>query len=141
MNLSGKMFRLVGAVLIAIPLVSILISVAGAVPIFSRKYQTSCSTCHYAFPQLNAFGKAFLNNGWRYPGGDANFRKEEPVSLGSEAYKQVWPNAIWPSDIPGAAPLMARLNENPNVQQLVEKRESGMPGFIAATKIRLARRG
>jgi hypothetical protein len=32
-------------------------------------------------------------------------RKDDPVSLGSEAYKQVWPNAIWPSDIPGTSPL------------------------------------
>jgi hypothetical protein len=31
--------------------------------------------------------------------------KEEPVSLGSEAYKKVWPDAIWPSDIPGTSPL------------------------------------
>ncbi len=102
---SGRMRHLVWAVVIAAPLVSLLSSVAGAIPVFSRKYQTSCSTCHYAFPQLNAFGKAFQNNGWRYPGGDANFRKDETVSLGSEAYKQVWPNAIWPSDIPGSAPL------------------------------------
>jgi hypothetical protein len=105
MELSRMTRRLAVTVLVAIPLVSLLINVAGAVPIFSRKYQTSCSTCHYAFPQLNAFGKAFLNNGWRYPGGDANARKEEPVSLGSEAYKQVWPNAIWPSDVPGTSPF------------------------------------
>lgn len=97
--------RLAAALLIAIPVVTFLVSVARAVPVFSRKYHTSCSTCHYAFPQLNAFGKAFKNNGWRYPGGDENFRKEDPVSLGSEAYKQVWPNSIWPSDIPGTSPL------------------------------------
>jgi hypothetical protein len=82
-----------------------LADVASAIPAFSRKYKTSCSTCHYAFPQLNAFGKAFRNNGYRYPGGDENYRKEEPVSLGSEAYKRVFPNAIWPSDIPGSVPL------------------------------------
>jgi len=105
MKLSGRMRHLLGAALVAMPLVALITSIAGAVPIFSRKYQTSCSTCHYAFPQLNAFGKAFQNNGWRYPGGDANFRKDEPTSLGSEAYKQVWPNAIWPSDIPGGAPV------------------------------------
>ena len=105
MEQSRTMRRLGVTVLVAIPLVSLLISVARAVPIFSRKYKTSCSTCHYAFPQLNAFGKAFQNNGWRYPGGDANARKEEPTSLGSEAYKQVWPDAIWPSDIPGFSPF------------------------------------
>ncbi|OGU76319.1 MAG: hypothetical protein A2V93_06215 [Ignavibacteria bacterium RBG_16_34_14] len=77
------------------------------IPSFSRKYQTSCSTCHYAFPMLNAFGEAFRNNGYRYPGGDENYRKEEPVSLGSEGYKRVWPDAIWPADIPGTSPLSA----------------------------------
>jgi hypothetical protein len=97
---------MVGAVLFALPLVPVLVDVAGAVPVFSRKYQTSCSTCHYAFPQLNAFGKAFQANGWRYPAGtDPEMRKDEPVSLGSEAYKQVWPNSIWPSDIPGTGPF------------------------------------
>ncbi len=82
---------------------------ARAIPVFSRKYGTSCSTCHYAFPQLNAFGMAFQNNGYRYPEGDADLRKDNPTSLGSEAYKQVWPNAIWPSDIPGSAPIAIRV--------------------------------
>lgn len=92
-------------VLLVVPLLAGVVDIATAIPVFSRKYQTSCSTCHYAFPQLNAFGKAFRNNGYRYPGGDENFRKQEPVSLGSEAYKRVFPDAIWPSDIPGAVPL------------------------------------
>jgi len=78
---------------------------AKAIPAFSRKYKTSCSTCHYAFPMLNGFGKAYLNNGYRYPGGDAPFIKEEPVSLGSESYKRVWPNAVWPADMPGTSPF------------------------------------
>ncbi|PJA98478.1 MAG: hypothetical protein CO128_07115 [Ignavibacteriales bacterium CG_4_9_14_3_um_filter_30_11] len=77
-----------------------------AIPAFARKYNTSCSTCHYAYPKLNAFGKAFKNNGYRYPAGqDAEMTKEEPVSLGSEGYKKVWPDAIWPSDIPGTVPV------------------------------------
>ncbi len=77
-----------------------------AIPSFARKYKTSCTTCHYAFPKLNSFGKAFKNNGYRYPAGqDFEMTKEEAVSLGAEAYKKVWPNAIWPSDIPGTAPI------------------------------------
>lgn len=100
-----KKRRLALTVSLLVPLSIGLASVVNAIPSFSRKYQTSCSTCHYAYPQLNAFGKAFRNNGYRYPGGDENFRKEEPVSLGSESYKQVWPDAIWPSDIPGTSPL------------------------------------
>lgn len=76
-----------------------------AVPTFARKYQTSCSTCHYAFPRLNSFGRAFRNNGFRYPGDDKELVKEEPVSLGAESQKKVFPNAIWPADIPGVAPI------------------------------------
>ena len=79
---------------------------AMAIPAWARKYRTSCSTCHYAFPKLNAFGKAFKNNGYRYPEGqDPEMRKEEPVSLGSESYKRVWPDAIWPTDIAGVPPV------------------------------------
>ena len=76
-----------------------------AIPSFARKYQTSCSTCHYAFPRLNKFGRAFLNNGLRYPGDDKDYSKDEAVSLGSDAQKKVFPNAIWPSDIPGQPPI------------------------------------
>ncbi len=79
---------------------------ADAFPVFARKYKTSCITCHYAFPKLNAFGKAFKNNGFRYPAGtDKQMTKEEPVSMGSEAYRKVFPNAIWPTDIPGTSPI------------------------------------
>ncbi len=83
-----------------------MVDVGYGIPAFSRKYKTSCSTCHYAAPMLNGFGKAFKNNGYRYPAGtDPEMTKEEPVSLGSEAYKKVWPDAIWPSDIPGTSPF------------------------------------
>lgn len=79
---------------------------ANAFPSFARKYKTSCSTCHYAYPKLNAFGKAFKHNGFRYPAGaDAEMTKEEPVSLGSDAYKKVFPDAIWPTDIAGTSPV------------------------------------
>lgn len=84
---------------------TLLMKESYSIPAFSRKYKTSCSTCHYVFPKLNAFGKAFKNNGYRYPVDDKGFVKEEPVSLGSEGYKKVWPDAIWPADIPGTSPL------------------------------------
>ncbi len=82
---------------------------ANAIPAFARKYKTSCSTCHYAFPRLNGFGKAFNNNGFRYPEGqDPEMTKDTPVSLGSEAYKRVWPDAIWPTDMAGVPPVSFR---------------------------------
>ncbi len=37
---------------------------AFAIPAFARKYQTSCSTCHNDFPELNDFGEAFKKNGF-----------------------------------------------------------------------------
>lgn len=79
-----------------------------AVPTFARKYKTSCSTCHYAFGRLNKFGRAFRNNGLRYPGDDKDFAKQETVSLGSESYKKVFPDAIWPADLSGIPPISFR---------------------------------
>ena len=81
---------------------------AHAVPTFSRKYHTSCTTCHVGFPKINAFGEAFKNNGYRLPD-DEVFVKEPPVWLGSESYEKVWPDAIWPSNIPGSVPISLRI--------------------------------
>jgi len=86
---------------------------ASAIPAFARKYHTACSTCHIAFPARNGFGEAFRNNGYRFPdGADEEMVKEEPIQLGSDAYKKQFPNAIWPSDIPNMPSLgfLARLN-------------------------------
>ena len=76
---------------------------ASAIPAFARKYQTSCSTCHIVFPVLNSFGKAFKASGYRIPMGEEAFTKDKPVSLGAPAWKQVWPESLWPSDIPGSS--------------------------------------
>jgi hypothetical protein len=78
---------------------------AGAVPVFSRKYQTSCTTCHTIFPKLNPFGQAFRLNGYRMPKETEEQVKQTPVSLGSESYKKIWPKMVSPSDLPGFAPF------------------------------------
>ena len=78
---------------------------AWAIPAFARKYQTSCQTCHIAYPKLNPFGNAFRLRGYRMPGETEDLVKEMPVPLGVDAYKRVWPDAVWPSDIPGTVPL------------------------------------
>lgn len=79
---------------------------SSAIPAFSRKYQTSCATCHVAFPKLTAFGEAFRRNGYQFPdGGDAAATKEQPTSLGAEGNKRAFPDAIWPSTIPGSVPI------------------------------------
>jgi len=77
-----------------------------AIPAFSRKYKTSCATCHIAFPKLTPFGESFRRNGYQFPdGGDAAATKEEPVSMGAEGNKRAFPDAIWPSTIPGSVPI------------------------------------
>lgn len=76
---------------------------ANAIPAFARIHQTSCQTCHVGFPKLNPFGEAFRLNGYRMPG--EMQPEEKPQSLGADAYKKMWPKAIWPSDIPAHIPL------------------------------------
>jgi hypothetical protein len=78
---------------------------ASAVPAFSRKYQTSCQTCHAIFPKLNPHGEAFRLNGYRMPAEMAEMIKQQPVSLGAEAYERIWPEMVWPSDLPGNVPF------------------------------------
>ena len=78
---------------------------AHAIPAFARKYQTSCQTCHIAFPKLNPFGEAFRLRGYRMPAETEDLIKEKPVALGAPAYKRVWPQAVWPSDVPGTVPV------------------------------------
>jgi hypothetical protein len=78
---------------------------AQAIPVLARKYSTSCATCHAPFPRLNATGEAIRLNGYKMPEGDEVYVKIEPVSMGAEAYKKVFPEAIWPSDIPYLPPI------------------------------------
>jgi hypothetical protein len=39
-----------------------------SLPLFARQQHVPCTTCHMAFPRLNAFGMAFKQNGYRMPG-------------------------------------------------------------------------
>lgn len=52
---------------------------ASAVPIFAERYDLSCSTCHTAVPDLNAFGNAFRRNGFVLP--KAPRHKSFPLAL------------------------------------------------------------
>ncbi|NTU58683.1 MAG: porin [Chlorobiaceae bacterium] len=79
---------------------------ASAIPVFARKYQTSCYTCHSGFPTRNAFGEAFRNNGYRWPGGeDEDKSKQEQLKLGADGWKKTFPETPWPGEIPGYAPV------------------------------------
>src|SRR5512146_1350350 len=54
---------------------------ARAIPAFARKYETSCMTCHTVYPKLTPFGEAFRRNGFRFPGTDSDYWKQETVAL------------------------------------------------------------
>ena len=86
-----------GALLFSVP-------EAHGVPTFARRYSTSCATCHQAYPRLNGIGDSFRLMGYRFPD-DERYRKAQPVELGDEAYKRLWPKALWPSHIPSSSPI------------------------------------
>lgn len=103
----GMLFGTIGIVFLLV--LAAIPDRADAVPAFARKYKTACITCHATFPRLTALGEAIRLNGYKMPGGDELYVKDQPVSMGAEAYKQVFPNAVWPSDIPGMPPLSIRI--------------------------------
>ncbi|HET7041066.1 MAG TPA: hypothetical protein VFI13_03570 [Gemmatimonadales bacterium] len=55
---------------------------SAAIPAFARKYDLSCSACHTAWPELNAFGQRFKDRGYQ---------------LGNDRDSPIWVN---PSYIP-----------------------------------------
>jgi len=79
------------------------------IPAFARKYRTTCSTCHTAAPKLNVLGEAFRLNGYRFPENDELLRRDRPVPLGAEPWKDLWPRSIWPGELPGSIPLALRI--------------------------------
>ena len=83
---------------------------ASAIPAFARKYGTSCLTCHTVYPKLTPFGEAFRRNGYRFPGFDVDQIKQEQVALGQEAYKQTFPNSVWPGFIMNSVPIAVGFN-------------------------------
>jgi hypothetical protein len=126
----------VASILIVFSLASLLVMVprGQAIPAFSRKYQTSCTTCHSNFPELNDFGLAFKKNGFKFPKDDELFVKDAPVLLGSKAQKEAFPEAVYPGEIPGSVPIAFRyegnLNWNAKQPQAVQT-----TGFVPRTDL------
>ncbi len=79
------------------------------IPAFARQYRTACSTCHTAAPKLNVLGEAFRLNGYRMPENAVLLRRDDPVPLGAEEWKEEWPRGIWPGELPGTAPVALRI--------------------------------
>lgn len=96
----------------ALPLILLLLPAsAAAIPAFARRYETSCQTCHVAYPRLTPFGEAFRRNAYRFPsGGDATMQKREPLPLGTDAQKDRFPDAVWPGELPVELPLSLLLD-------------------------------
>ena len=57
---------------------------AHAIPAFARKYGTSCQTCHTVYPKLTPFGEAFRRNGFRFPGVDSDYVKQDTITLAAK---------------------------------------------------------
>jgi hypothetical protein len=83
---------------------------AAAIPAFARKYGTSCLTCHTVYPKLTPFGEAFRRNGYRFPGIDSDYVKQETVPLGQEANKKTFPRSVWPATLPTSLPVAIGFN-------------------------------
>ena len=101
---TSKIWIGIGTFFTLMLLLALLASTGRAVPYFSRKYRTSCVTCHEAFPRRNAVGEGFRMRGYRFVDDDV-YRKDEPVEMGDAAYKRLWPKSVWPSTIPTQSPL------------------------------------
>lgn len=106
-----------------------------AIPAFSRKYQTSCTTCHNNYPELNDFGEAFKKNGFKFPKDDEVFVKEPPVLLGSKAQKEAFPGAVYPGEIPGFLPIAFRYSGNFNWNAKQPQAVIAASGFTPRTDL------
>jgi hypothetical protein len=105
---SLKLWGIISSVVVVLSSLFLVTPSSKAIPAFSRKYGTSCTTCHSNFPELNDFGEAFKKNGFKFPKDDETFVKQEPVLLGSKAQKEAFPEAVYPGEIPGTVPIAFR---------------------------------
>jgi hypothetical protein len=112
MHETKRLLRMLAPPVSALALMIVLVAMEStpsyAIPAFARKYQTSCTTCHNDFPELNDFGEAFKKNGFKFPKDDETFVKEPPVMLGAKAQKEEFPNTVYPGEIPGTIPISFR---------------------------------
>lgn len=82
------------------------------IPAFARRYRIGCSHCHVAAPKLNSVGEAFRLNGYRFPEGQPELRGEPTIPLGEEPWKDLWPKAVWPGELPASVPLALRIQSD-----------------------------
>ncbi len=63
-----KMMRRSFKILASLVLLLLLSDLSVSIPLFARKYNRSCYTCHTSPPMLNEFGRRFQSNGYQLPG-------------------------------------------------------------------------
>jgi len=89
---------------------------ASAIPVFARRYQTACTTCHVLPPQLNSFGLAFRANGFRMPAGERS-RQEKDVQLGAPEWEELFPRAILPGTVSDVPPIAGFLRSSLEIER------------------------
>jgi len=118
-------------------------------PQFSRQYNTSCSTCHTVYPQLNDLGKAFKDAGFQFPENDVAFLEIPSTYLLSSHFaangKGQSPSlagAMLPSRVPESGEekylqkleaLSAQLNSHPFRYRFCLTTELGAPAEAPCT--------
>jgi hypothetical protein len=65
------------AFLLVVVTITVVVPEAGAIPLFARKYNTTCFTCHTTEPLLNEFGRRFQANGFQLPGTSEKFAQAD----------------------------------------------------------------
>ena len=152
-RLCGRKLTLLATALLLSPL-----GFAG--PQFSRQYNTSCSTCHTVYPQLNDLGKAFRDAGFHFPQNDVAFLEIPrtyllPLHSAANGKGQSPPLAgtMLPSHVPESEEekytqkleaLSAQLNSHPFRYHFCLTTELGAPAEAPCTSqhsVRLANLG
>lgn len=86
----GKRSVVLGVALALLAGVLLVPRSAWAVPAFARAYNKSCSTCHNAWPLLNAAGRRFKENGYQFVRG----KPEQFETIGNLRMPVTFPWAI-----------------------------------------------
>lgn len=106
-----------------------------AVPSWARKYNVSCYMCHAGFPQRNAVGEAFQNNGYRFPGAQEEaFTKQKNVKIGNDEWKKESPNAPATGSYPQFNTLSMTLGGTP-INYAAQQSRQGTLGTAPTGKI------
>lgn len=111
---------------------------AAAISPFTRRYHLGCGTCHAGGPsRLSPFGDAFRDNGYLLPADEA-FARDPPMALGAPARAMLFPNTIWPGELPATAPLGAQATFGLAMQK---EREGGRTATETEAQIDLVAAG